>query len=76
MDTKNKMEISNEETKNLKEDNENELVENNKNDEINKNNVEHVINLFIQIGIMPLLLISFLRHTLFSGSIIKSHNFF
>ena len=44
--------------------------------EINKNNVENGINLFIQIGIMPLLLISFLRHTVFSGSIIKSHPFF
>ena len=44
--------------------------------EINKNNIEHGINLFTQIGVMPLLFISFLRHTLFSGTIIKSHPFF
>jgi hypothetical protein len=44
--------------------------------EISKNNVEDGINKFIQIGVMPLLFIGFLRHTLLSGNIIKSHPFF
>jgi len=44
--------------------------------EISKNNIENGINKFVQIGIMPLLFISFLRHTVFSGTIIKSHPFF
>ena len=33
--------------------------------EISKNNIENGINKFVQIGIMPLLFISFLRHIIF-----------
>jgi len=43
---------------------------------IEKNNTEEGLNKFIQIGIMPLLFIGFIRHTLLAGNIIKSHPFF
>ena len=46
--------------------------------EINKNNLEQGMHNFIQIGVLPLLFIAFLRHTVLGGkgNIIKTHPFF
>lgn len=45
---------------------------------ISQNNIEQGLRIFVQIGVLPLLFISFLRHTVLGGkgNIIKTHPFF